>query len=281
MNEERVTLAAAVPTVWTMLLQYLQQSGAKIATLERTVIGGSAVPLQMIRDFRDRHGVTVVQGWGMTETSPLGSVSTLRPDQLLLPDEEQVLLRGRAGHGIFGIAMKIVDENGAELPWDGVSSGELKVRGPWVCSGYFRLDHSPAHDADGWFATGDVAVIHPNGFMQITDRAKDVIKSGGEWISSVDLENTACGHPDVLMAAAIGVKHPKWEERPVLLVVPRPGCTPQSDSILAHLGQHFAKWQLPDAVVVVEALPLTATGKINKRSLRDTYGQVLMKETSA
>ena len=278
MNEERVTLAAAVPTVWTMLLQHLQQSGAKLATLERTVIGGSAVPLQMIRDFRDRHGITVVQGWGMTETSPLGSVSTLRPDQLLLPEEEQVLLRGKAGHGIFGIAMKIVDDSGAELPWDGVSSGELKVRGPWVCSGYFRLDHSPAHDADGWFATGDVAVIHPNGFMQITDRAKDVIKSGGEWISSVDLENTACGHPDVLMAAAIGVKHPKWEERPVLLVVPRPGCKPQSDSILAHLGQHFAKWQLPDKVVVVEALPLTATGKINKRSLRDTYGQVLMNE---
>jgi fatty-acyl-CoA synthase len=212
MNEEKVTLAAAVPTVWTMLLHHLQQSGAKLETLERTVIGGSAVPLQMIRDFRDRHGVTVVQGWGMTETSPLGSVSTLRPEQLQLPAEDQVLLRGRAGHGIFGISMKIVDDNGAELPWDGVSSGELKVRGPWVCKGYFRLDHSPAHDEDGWFATGDVAAIHPNGFLQITDRAKDVIKSGGEWISSVDLENCACGHPDVMMAAAIGVKHPKWEE---------------------------------------------------------------------
>lgn len=281
MNEEKVTLAAAVPTVWTMLLHHLQQSGSKLETLERTVIGGSAVPLQMIRDFRDRHGVTVVQGWGMTETSPLGSVSTLRLDQLQLPAEDQVLLRGKAGHGIFGINMKIVDDHGAELPWDGVSSGELKVRGPWVCSGYFRLDHSPSHDADGWFATGDVAAIHPNGFLQITDRAKDVIKSGGEWISSVDLENCACGHPEVMMAAAIGVKHPKWEERPVLLVVPRPNCSPTPEAILAHLGEHFAKWQLPDTVLFIEALPLTATGKINKRSLRDTYGNVLMEGARA
>jgi fatty-acyl-CoA synthase len=281
MNEERVTLAAAVPTVWTMLLHHLQQSGSKLETLERTVIGGSAVPLQMIRDFRDRHGVTVVQGWGMTETSPLGSVSTLRPEQLQLPEEEQVLLRGKAGHGIFGIRMKIVDDDGVELPWDGVSSGELKVRGPWVCKGYFRLDHSPAHDADGWFATGDVAAIHPNGFLQITDRAKDVIKSGGEWISSVDLENCASGHPEVMMAAAIGVRHPKWEERPILLVVPRPNCSPTPDSILAHLSEHFAKWQLPDTVLFVEALPLTATGKINKRSLRDTYGNVLLEGAEA
>jgi acyl-CoA synthetase (AMP-forming)/AMP-acid ligase II len=281
MNEERVTLAAAVPTVWTMLLNHLQQSGEKLETLERTVIGGSAVPLQMIRDFRDRHGVTVIQGWGMTETSPLGSVSTLRPEQLQLPPAEQVLLRGKAGHGIFGISMKVVDDEGRELPWDGVSAGELKVSGPWVCRGYFRLEDSPAHGEPGWFATGDVAVIHPNGFLQITDRAKDVIKSGGEWISSVDLENCACGHPDVLMAAAIGVRHPKWDERPVLLVVPRQGCQPQSDSILEHLGRHFARWQLPDAVVLVDALPLTATGKINKRSLRDTYGQVLMQQAQA
>jgi fatty-acyl-CoA synthase len=230
----------------------------------------------MIRDFRDKHGVTVIQGWGMTETSPLGSVSTLRPEQEVLPLEEQTQLRARAGHGIFGIAMKIVDDAGKELPWDGVSSGELKVRGPWVCSGYFRLDDSPAHSEPDWFATGDVAVIHPNGFLQITDRAKDVIKSGGEWISSVDLENCACGHADVLMAAAIGVRHPKWDERPILLVVPRPGSQPQAESILAHLALHFAKWQLPDAIVFVEALPMTATGKINKRSLRDSYGQTLL-----
>jgi fatty-acyl-CoA synthase len=276
LNEERVTMAAAVPTVWQLLLNHLQQHGGRIETLQRTLIGGSAVPVQMIRDFRDRHGVKVVQGWGMTEMSPLGTVSTLRPEQQALTEEEQVQWRGKAGHGIFGVSMKIVDPDGKELPWDGESAGELKVRGPWVCSGYFKLEHSPAHDAHGWFATGDVATIHPNGFMQITDRAKDVIKSGGEWISSVDLENCACGHPEVLMAAAIGVKHPKWDERPLLVVVPRPNCSPQPEAILAHLAGHFAKWQLPDRVVFAEALPLTATGKINKRSLRDTYGEALM-----
>ena len=276
LNEEQVTLAAAVPTVWMLLLNHLAQTGGKLTSLQKTVIGGSAVPIQMIRDFRDKHGVTVIQGWGMTELSPLGSVSTLRAEQLALPAEDQAQLRAKAGHGIFGVEMKIVDDEGKDLPWDGVSSGELKVRGPWVCSSYFRLDVSPAHAEPGWFATGDVAVIHPDGFLQITDRAKDVIKSGGEWISSVDLENSACGHPEVLMAAAIGVRHPKWDERPILLVVPRPGCQPQPESILAHLAQHFAKWQLPDAVVFTDALPLTATGKINKRSLRDKYGQTLL-----
>jgi len=276
LNEEQVTVAAAVPTVWMLLLNHLAQTGGKLTSLQRTVIGGSAVPIQMIRDFRDQHGVTVIQGWGMTEMSPLGTVSTLRAEQLALPAEDQAQLRAKAGHGIFGVEMKIVDDDGKELPWDGVSSGELKVRGPWVCSSYFRLEVSPAHAEPGWFATGDVAVIHPDGFLQITDRAKDVIKSGGEWISSVDLENSACGHPEVLMAAAIGVRHPKWDERPILLVVPRPGCQPQPESILAHLAQHFAKWQLPDAVVFTDALPLTATGKINKRSLRDKYGQTLL-----
>jgi fatty-acyl-CoA synthase len=276
LNEEQVTLAAAVPTVWMLLLNHLAQTGGKLTSLQRTVIGGSAVPIQMIRDFRDQHGVTVIQGWGMTEMSPLGTVSTLRAEQLALPAEDQAQLRAKAGHGIFGVEMKIVDDEGKDLPWDGVSSGELKVRGPWVCSSYFRLEVSPAHAEPGWFATGDVAVIHPDGFLQITDRAKDVIKSGGEWISSVDLENSACGHPEVLMAAAIGVRHPKWDERPILLVVPRPGCKPQPESILAHLAQHFAKWQLPDAVVFTDALPLTATGKINKRSLRDKYGQTLL-----
>jgi fatty-acyl-CoA synthase len=271
MNEEKVTLAAGVPTIWTLLLNYLRQSGTKLETLNRTVIGGSAVPLSMIEAFHREHGITVVQGWGMTETSPLGTVSTLRPGMESLPLEEQFRMRQLAGHGIFGIAMKIVDEDGRELPWDGKASGELKVRGPWVCSGYFRQESSTSHDEDGWFATGDVSVIHPNGFMQITDRAKDVIKSGGEWISSVDLENCACGHPDVLMAAAIGVRHPKWEERPLLLVVPKQGCSPARDSVLAHLAEHFAKWQLPDDVVLVEALPMTATGKISKKDLRAKY----------
>ena len=280
-NEEGVTMAAGVPTVWTMLLNHLRLTGTKLTTLKRTLIGGSAVPLQMIRDFQLEHGVDVLQGCGMTEMSPLGTVGSLRPSADALPLEEQFKLRAKQGRGIFGVEMKVVDDDGRELPWDGKSSGELKVRGPWVCKGYFRLDESSAHDADGWFATGDVALIHPDGYLQITDRAKDVIKSGGEWISSVDLENCACGHPDVLMAAAIGVRHPKWEERPILLVVPRPGCTPQRESVLAHIANHFAKWQLPDEVLVVESLPLTGTGKINKRELRDKFGQVLMQGTSA
>jgi 3-(methylthio)propionyl---CoA ligase len=281
LNDEGVTLAAAVPTVWTLLLNHLRQSGAKLRTLRRTLIGGSAVPLQMIREFHEKHGVDVVQGWGMTEMSPLGTVSTLRPEMEALPLEEQQLLRAKAGHGIFGVAMKIVDDEGRELPWDGHSTGELKVRGPWVCSGYYKLEHSPSHEEAGWFATGDVAMIHPNGFLQITDRAKDVIKSGGEWISSVDLENCACGHPDVLMAAAIGVRHPKWDERPVLLVVPRQGCVPQRESVLAHIAAHFAKWQVPDEVIVVDSLPLTGTGKINKRELRDRFGSVLLESAKA
>ena len=276
MNTENVTMAAGVPTVWTLLLNYLAQSGKKVPTLRKTLIGGSAVPYSMIKTFEEVHGVKVLQGWGMTETSPLGTVGTLRPEMESLPAEERYRIHAKQGHGIFGIEMKIVDDDGKELPWDGKSAGELKVRGNWVCSGYFGLDDSPAHAEDGWFATGDVAVIGPDGFLQITDRAKDVIKSGGEWISSVDLENCACGHPEVLMAAAIGVRHPKWEERPVLLVVPRQGCKPSRESVLAHIAEHFAKWQLPDEVILVESLPMTATGKISKKDLRTQYRDVLM-----
>jgi fatty-acyl-CoA synthase len=276
MNSEGVTMAAGVPTVWTLLLNYMAQTGKKAPTLKKTLIGGSAVPLSMIKTFAEQHGATALQGWGMTETSPLGTVGTLRPEMQSLPAEERYKMHAKQGHGIFGIEMKIVDDDGHELPWDGKSAGELKVRGNWVCSGYYGLEHSAAHDADGWFATGDVAVIGPDGFLQITDRAKDVIKSGGEWISSVDLENCACGHPEVLMAAAIGVKHPKWEERPLLLVVPRQGCTPNRESVLAHIAEHFAKWQLPDDVILVESLPMTATGKISKKDLREKYREHLM-----
>jgi len=278
MNSECVTMAAGVPTVWTLLLNYLAQSGKKVPTLKKTLVGGSAVPYAMIKTFAEQHGVSVLQGWGMTETSPLGTVGTLRPAMESLPADERYRIHAKQGHGIFGIEMKIVDEDGKELPWDGQSAGELKVRGNWVCSSYFGLEHSAAHDADGWFATGDVAVIGPDGFLQITDRAKDVIKSGGEWISSVDLENCACGHPEVLMAAAIGVKHPKWEERPLLLVVPRQGCQPTRDSLLTHIAEHFAKWQLPDDVILVESLPMTATGKVSKKDLRDKYRDYLLKQ---
>ena len=281
MNTEAVTMAAGVPTVWTLLLNYLAQTGKKVPTLKKTLVGGSAVPLSMIKTFEEQHGVTVLQGWGMTETSPLGTVGTLRPEMQSLPAEERYRMHAKQGHGIFGIEMKIVDDDGHELPWDGKSAGELKVRGNWVCSGYYGLEHSAAHSEGGWFATGDVAVIGPDGFLQITDRAKDVIKSGGEWISSVDLENCACGHPEVLMAAAIGVRHPKWEERPLLLVVPRQGCTPTRDSVLAHLAEHFAKWQLPDEVILVEALPMTATGKISKKDLREKFKDTLVQKEQA
>ena len=281
MNTEAVTMAAGVPTVWTLLLNYLAQTGKKVPTLRKTLVGGSAVPLSMIKTFEEQHGVTVLQGWGMTETSPLGTVGTLRPEMQSLPAEERYRMHAKQGHGIFGIEMKIVDDDGHELPWDGKSAGELKVRGNWVCSGYYGLEHSAAHSEGGWFATGDVAVIGPDGFLQITDRAKDVIKSGGEWISSVDLENCACGHPEVLMAAAIGVRHPKWEERPLLLVVPRQGCTPTRESVLAHIAEHFAKWQLPDEVILVEALPMTATGKISKKDLRAKYKDALMQKEQA
>jgi fatty-acyl-CoA synthase len=281
MNTEAVTMAAGVPTVWTLLLNYLAQTGKKVPTLKKTLVGGSAVPLSMIKTFEEQHGVTVLQGWGMTETSPLGTVGTLRPEMQSLPADERYRMHAKQGHGIFGIEMKIVDDEGHELPWDGKSAGELKVRGNWVCSGYYGLEHSSAHSENGWFATGDVAVIGPDGFLQITDRAKDVIKSGGEWISSVDLENCACGHPEVLMAAAIGVRHPKWEERPLLLVVPRQGCTPTRESVLTHLAEHFAKWQLPDEVILVEALPMTATGKISKKDLREKFKDTLVQKEQA
>jgi len=279
-ESERVTMAAGVPTVWTMLLNYLDQTGRKLPSLKRTLVGGSAVPLKMIQDFEDKHGVIVQQGWGMTEMSPIGTVGTIKPSLLSLPKAELQQLRAKQGRAVFGVRMKIVDERGHELPHDGQSAGELKVRGPWIASAYYNLGHCDAHDEDGWFATGDIASIDPNGYLHITDRAKDVIKSGGEWVSSVDLENCACGHPDVLMAAAIGVKHPKWEERPLLLVVAKQGRTPARDSVVAHLAQHFAKWQLPDDVVIVDAIPLTATGKINKRELRERYRDHLMQRSA-
>jgi fatty-acyl-CoA synthase len=277
LQNEGVTYAAGVPTVWTALLAELARTGTKLTTLKRTLVGGSAVPLSMIREFDRTQGVEVQQGWGMTEMSPLGTVGSLPYDMQELRGEELYAVRARQGRTPFGVEMKIVDDEGKELPWDGKSAGELKVRGPWVCSGYYGLEKSAGHDAEGWFDTGDIATIDPRGFLQITDRAKDVIKSGGEWISSVDLENCACGAPDVLMAAAIGVKHPKWEERPLLLIVPKPGGAPQREAVLAHLGEHFAKWQLPDDVIFVESLPMTATGKLNKRALRERFGDHLLR----
>jgi fatty-acyl-CoA synthase len=225
-----------------------------------------------MNEFRDRHGVWTIHAWGMTEMSPLGTTNSKPPGYESLGDAGKDAFRVRQGRPVYGVEMKIVDDAGRELPWDGKSSGMLKVRGPWVCSDYYELgEQSAAHDADGWFATGDVANISPDGTLQITDRAKDVIKSGGEWISSIDLECVAAGHPKVLQAAVIGIPHPKWDERPLLVIVPRPGEPPTKDELLGWLDGRVAKWWIPDDVAFVEKIPLTATGKISKVELRQQF----------
>jgi fatty-acyl-CoA synthase len=281
LDEEKVTFTAAVPTVWLMLLQHLEATGKQLPHLKRVVIGGSAVPERILRAFEEVYDVEVVHAWGMTEMSPLGSLGSMTANVLDKDRETIVKYKLKQGRAPFGVEMKIVDDDGKDLPRDGKTAGHLVVRGPAVAKAYFKNAGGNILDKQGFFDTGDVAHLDPDGYMQITDRAKDVIKSGGEWISSVDLENCACGHPDVLMAAAIGVRHPKWDERPLLLVVPRQGCTPARDSVLAHIAEHFAKWQLPDDVVVVESLPMTATGKISKKDLREKFRDVLMQQAQA
>ena len=269
---ERVTMAAGVPTVWQMLLGHLQQNGLKFSTLKRTVIGGSACPPAMINAFNDQSGVDVLHAWGMTEMSPLGTVCTLKNAQLELPADEQLKVRLKQGRAIFGVDMKIVNEAGEELPWDGKAYGDLLVRGPWIIASYFKGEGGDPlrYDAQGhgWFPTGDVATIDADGFMQITDRSKDVIKSGGEWISSIDVENIAMAHPAVAMAACIGMKHPKWDERPIVVVVKKPGAELTREELLKFYEGKTAKWQIPDDVVFVEAIPLGATGKMQKMVLR-------------
>ena len=268
MEAEGVTFAAGVPTVWQMLLGHMAPAGLKFSTLTRTVIGGSACPPAMINTFRDQYGVDVLHAWGMTELSPLGTLCTLKNKHTKLPAEEQLKLRMKQGRCIFGIDMKIVDDQGQELPHDGKSAGDLLVRGPWVVSEYYRQEGgSPL--VDGWFPTGDVATIDADGFMQITDRSKDVIKSGGEWISSIDVENIAMAHPAVAMAACIGVRHPKWDERPIVCVVRKPGAEVTREALLAFYEGKIAKWQIPDDVVFVDAIPLGATGKMLKTRLRE------------
>ncbi|AOS79148.1 MULTISPECIES: 3-(methylthio)propionyl-CoA ligase [Hydrogenophaga] len=269
---ERVTMAAGVPTVWQMLLGHLQQNGLKFSTLKRTVIGGSACPPAMINAFNDQYGVDVLHAWGMTEMSPLGTVCTLKNAQLELPADEQLKVRLKQGRAIFGVDMKIVNEAGEELPWDGKAYGDLLVRGPWIIASYFKGEGGDPLRYDdqghGWFPTGDVATIDADGFMQITDRSKDVIKSGGEWISSIDVENIAMAHPAVAMAACIGMKHPKWDERPIVVVVKKPGAEVTREELLTFYEGKTAKWQIPDDVVFVEAIPLGATGKMQKMVLR-------------
>ena len=271
LNAERVTLTCGVPTVWLGLLQHLRSSGERLETVERIMTGGSAAPPLLIEAFRDEYGVRVEHGWGMTELSPVGTYNAPKSAQLRLSKADATRHMLKQGRALAGIDMKIVDGEGKELPWDGVAFGDLKVRGPWVASAYYGEDPGSALDAEGWFATGDVATIDPDGFMEITDRSKDVIKSGGEWISSITLENIAVSHPDVAEAAVIAAAHPKWDERPLLLVVPRPGCTVEKESVLKLYEGKVAKWWLPDDVVVLPELPHTATGKLLKTSLRSRF----------
>lgn len=271
MEEESITIASGVPTIWLGLLSYLKGSGKRIDSIKRLSVGGAACPLSIIEGFRDGFGITVCQGWGMTETSPLGTVFSLKSSNKDLPPDEVARLQVKQGRGVFGIEMKITDPDGNELPWDGAAFGALKVRGPWVCSSYFRLDDASPLDADGWFETGDVATIDPDGYMQITDRTKDVIKSGGEWISSIDLENAAVDNPKIAEAAVIGRYHPKWSERPLLIAVKNPGDNIDKGEILAWLSGRVAKMWQPDDVVFVDELPHTATGKLNKLALREQF----------
>jgi acyl-CoA synthetase (AMP-forming)/AMP-acid ligase II len=268
---EGVTRSAAVPTVWQGLLQHLQANKLKFSTLKSVVIGGSACPENLIRVFHDDYGVDVRQGWGMTETSPLGTTCALIPEIEALPFDEQVPTRLKAGRPPMGVELKIVDPSGRELPRDGKAFGHLMVRGPAVARAYFGMEDKPILDGEGYFDTGDVATLDPDGYMAITDRAKDVVKSGGEWISSIEVENIAMGHPKAANAAVIGVFHPKWDERPILIVQLKPGVTATRQEILDFLQGKVAKWWIPDDVVFVQEIPLGATGKIDKKKLREQF----------
>lgn len=276
-DDEQVTLALGVPTVWLGLIRYLQETGKRIDSLRRTVIGGTAIPPSTLRTLEEDYGVEVYHAWGMTETSPLGTTGRLRAGEEALADADaRRTLKLAQGRAIYGVEMRVVDEDGREAPRDGETAGRLMVRGPWVAAGYFKGEGGAALDADGWFDTGDIATLDRHGRMRITDRAKDVIKSGGEWISSIDLENTAMSHPDVAEAAVIGLPHPKWDERPLLVVVPAPGSAPSAESLVAFLAGKVAKWWLPDDVVFVDELPHTPTGKVLKTRLRELFaGHVL------
>ena len=265
----KVSCTAGVPTVWLMLLQHLEQSGRKLPHLTRVMIGGSACPRAMTEAFQDQYGVEVIHAWGMTEMSPLGSACTLIPEYAGLSGDARLDIQQKQGHPPFTVEMKITDDAGRELPWDGKTSGRLKVRGPAVAKSYFKGEGGNILDEDGFFDTGDVATMDPHGYMQVTDRAKDVIKSGGEWISSIDLENLAIGHPSVAEAAVIGVKHPKWDERPLLVVVMKQGQSATREDILAFMRGKIASWWMPDDVVFMNEIPHTATGKIQKIALRE------------
>lgn len=274
MRDEHVTYSQGVPTVWMMLFQYLDahpELDARALGVKRIGVGGAALSQAMLERFERDFGAKVLQGWGMTETSPIGVINTLLPRHAALPEEAQLQIKLKQGRGVWGVDLKIVDDAGQRQPWDGKASGHLLVRGPWIASGYYRGEGGSPLDEEGYFRTGDIATIDPDGYLQLVDRAKDVIKSGGEWISSIDVENVAVGHPAVAEAAIIGVAHPKWQERPLLIVVKRAGQEVTREALLEYLGTRLAKWWLPDDVVFVSELPHTATGKVLKLKLREQY----------
>ena len=273
MDDEAVSSAWGVPTVWLGLLAEMAQQGRKPKALAHVLVGGSAVPPSMLRTFQETYGISVVHGWGMTEMSPVGSLGILEPEMEALPQEEQLRLKAYQGRRMFGVDLKIVDEDGARLPHDGEAIGELAVRGPCVVDGYFNDEPASAAaiDDEGWFRTGDVASISPDGFLMIVDRTKDLVKSGGEWISSIDLENAAMAHPEIAECAVIAAAHPKWDERPLLIVVPAAGADLAKEAVIDFLTARVAKWWLPDDVVFVDELPHGATGKVSKLTLRAQF----------
>ncbi len=270
-NQEEVSLMAGVPTIWLAIYNHVKETGGGLPTVKKALVGGSALPESLLRAYELELGIPMQQGWGMTETSPLGSTYCPHPETDLDDYESTVADKLKAGRRVYGVDMRIVDDEGNELPQDGKTDGHLHVRGPWVSSAYFGDDDNDAFTDDGWFATGDVAALHPTGFMEITDRSKDVIKSGGEWVSSIEVENAAADHPEVAMAACIGLPHEKWQERPFLIVQPMPGKTPDKDEIIKCITAKCAKWWVPDAIVFQDTLPIGATGKILKRELKVKY----------
>jgi fatty-acyl-CoA synthase len=271
LESEKVTMTAGVPTVWMMLLTYMREEGKTLPDLKRVVCGGSAVPRAMTQEFEEAHGARMIHAWGMTEMSPLGTVGTFKRGMADLPAEKRYDIQAKQGRGIYGVEMKIVDDEGKGLPRNGKDFGRLLVRGPWICDSYYRGEGGDVLDAEGWFDTGDVATLDAEGYMQIVDRNKDVIKSGGEWISSIDIENIAVGCPGVAEACVIGIAHPKWDERPLLLIVRDPDADVSKDDVLGYIKGKIAKWWTPDEVLFVNELPHTATGKLLKTKLREEY----------
>ena len=268
LETEGVTFSAAVPTVWQMLLQHLRATNGKLTTLKRAVIGGSAVPEAIVRSFRDEYGVSVTHAWGMTETSPLGTIASPTAEIAAMDPEAQLRFTLKQGRPPVAVDLKLTNDAGERLPRDGTTFGRLKIKGPFIVGQYFKGEGGEILDEEGFFDTGDVATLDEHGFMQITDRAKDVIKSGGEWISSIEIENLAVGHPKAELCAVIGAFHPKWDERPVLLVKLKPGEKATKDEFLQFLEGKIAKWWTPDDVVFVDDIPLGATGKIDKKLIR-------------